>query len=94
MLHEQFVKSQLSKNMMLPSDLRPTEFRWNINQPGASTKPAVDRNDRQIASLEITSLGIGCNLNDLVSYDHKHNEANGEGNRDDHANSHSWNQGV
>ncbi|MDR6306559.1 glycogen operon protein [Nitrobacter vulgaris] len=36
----------------------------------------------------------GFNLNDLVSYDHKHNEANGEDNRDGHSNNHSWNHGV
>lgn len=36
----------------------------------------------------------GFNLNDVVSYDHKHNEANGEDNRDGHSNNHSWNHGV
>jgi glycogen operon protein len=33
-------------------------------------------------------------LNDLVSYDHKHNEANGEGNRDGADDNRSWNCGV
>jgi glycogen operon protein len=36
----------------------------------------------------------GFTLNDLVSYDEKHNEANGEGNRDGHAHNLSWNHGV
>ena len=33
-------------------------------------------------------------LNDLVSYNHKHNEANGEGNRDGANDNRSWNCGV
>ncbi|MBJ7408690.1 MAG: glycogen debranching enzyme GlgX, partial [Bradyrhizobium sp.] len=36
----------------------------------------------------------GFNLNDLVSYNDKHNEANGEDNRDGHSNNHSWNCGA
>ena len=36
----------------------------------------------------------GFTLRDLVSYDHKHNEANGENNRDGTDNNNSWNHGV
>ena len=36
----------------------------------------------------------GFTLNDTVSYDEKHNEANGEDNRDGTDNNHSWNHGV
>jgi glycogen operon protein len=36
----------------------------------------------------------GFTLNDLVSYDQKHNEANGEDNRDGANDNHSWNCGV
>ncbi len=36
----------------------------------------------------------GFTLHDLVSYDRKHNEANGEGNRDGWDVNHSWNCGV
>ncbi|MGY4363416.1 glycogen debranching enzyme GlgX [Bradyrhizobium sp. i1.7.7] len=36
----------------------------------------------------------GFNLNDLVSYNDKHNEANGEDNRDGHSNNHAWNCGT
>ena len=36
----------------------------------------------------------GFTLNDLVSYDRKHNEANGEGNRDGADDNRSWNCGV
>jgi isoamylase len=36
----------------------------------------------------------GFTLNDLVSYNEKHNEANGEDNRDGESNNESWNMGV
>jgi glycogen debranching enzyme GlgX/4-alpha-glucanotransferase len=36
----------------------------------------------------------GFTLRDLVSYEHKHNEANGEHNRDGADNNNSWNHGV
>ncbi len=36
----------------------------------------------------------GFTLADLVSHSHKHNEANGEDNRDGHDDNHSWNNGV
>jgi glycogen operon protein len=36
----------------------------------------------------------GFTLADLVSYDHKHNEANREENRDGHGDNRSWNSGV
>ncbi len=36
----------------------------------------------------------GFTLADLVSYDEKHNEANGEANRDGNGTNHSWNNGV
>jgi glycogen debranching enzyme len=36
----------------------------------------------------------GFSLADLVAYRHKHNEANGERNRDGHGENHSWNNGV
>jgi isoamylase len=46
------------------------------------------------ASVNFVTAHDGFNLNDLVSYDDKHNEANGEDNRDGHSNNHSWNHGV
>jgi glycogen operon protein len=36
----------------------------------------------------------GFTLADLVSHEHKHNEANGEGDRDGTGDNHSWNNGV
>ncbi len=45
-------------------------------------------------SINFVTCHDGFTLNDLVSYDEKHNEANGEGNRDGHNDNRSWNCGV
>jgi glycogen operon protein len=45
-------------------------------------------------SVTFIAAHDGFTLNDLVSYAHKHNEANGEDNRDGHNENHSWNNGV
>ena len=45
-------------------------------------------------SINFVTCHDGFTLNDLVSYDHKHNEANGEGNRDGSDDNRSWNCGV
>ncbi|MGZ4602832.1 MAG: glycogen debranching protein GlgX, partial [Kineosporiaceae bacterium] len=47
-----------------------------------------------LASVNFISAHDGFTLADLVSYDHKHNEANGEGNRDGATENRSWNHGV
>ena len=46
------------------------------------------------ASVNFVTCHDGFTLNDLVSYDAKHNEANGEGNRDGNDQNLSWNCGV
>ncbi len=46
------------------------------------------------ASVNFVTAHDGFTLRDLVSYDHKHNEANGEDNRDGTDNNRSWNCGV
>ena len=46
------------------------------------------------ASINFVTAHDGFTLRDLVSYDHKHNEANGEGNRDGTDDNRSWNCGV
>ncbi|MBV8838658.1 MAG: glycogen debranching protein GlgX [Alphaproteobacteria bacterium] len=46
------------------------------------------------ASVNFITAHDGFTLNDLVSYEGKHNEANGEDNRDGHANNLSNNHGV
>jgi glycogen debranching enzyme GlgX/4-alpha-glucanotransferase len=46
------------------------------------------------SSVNFITAHDGFTLADLVSYDHKHNEANGEGNRDGSNDNCSWNHGV
>jgi glycogen operon protein len=46
------------------------------------------------ASINFVTAHDGFTLNDLVSYERKHNEANGEGNRDGESNNESMNFGV
>ncbi len=48
----------------------------------------------QTRSVNFIAAHDGFSLYDLVSYAHKHNEANGEQNRDGHNENHSWNNGV
>ena len=47
-----------------------------------------------LSSINFVTCHDGFTLNDLVSYDAKHNEANGEGNRDGIDENLSWNCGV
>jgi isoamylase len=49
---------------------------------------------RPIASINFVTAHDGFTLEDLVSYNDKHNEANGEGNRDGEDHNRSWNCGV
>ncbi len=46
------------------------------------------------AGVNLLAVHDGFTLRDLVSYQDKHNEANGEDNRDGHNNNSSWNCGV
>ncbi len=47
-----------------------------------------------INSINFVTCHDGFTMYDLVSYNHKHNEANGEDNRDGHNENFSWNCGV
>ena len=47
-----------------------------------------------VAGINYVTAHDGFTLEDLVSYDDKHNQANGEGNRDGTSNNLSWNCGV
>jgi glycogen operon protein len=49
---------------------------------------------RPFASINFITAHDGFTLRDLVSYDVKHNEANGEGNGDGSDDNRSWNHGV
>ncbi len=46
------------------------------------------------ASVNFITAHDGFTLNDLVSFNDKHNEANGEENRDGHSHNRSWNHGA
>ncbi|MFC7381382.1 glycogen debranching protein GlgX [Sphaerisporangium rhizosphaerae] len=49
---------------------------------------------RPVASINFVTCHDGFSLTDLVSYDHKHNEANAENNRDGTDDNRSWNCGA
>ena len=52
------------------------------------------RGRRPWASVNFIAAHDGFTLHDAVSYDHKHNEANGEQGRDGHSDNRSWNCGA
>jgi isoamylase len=62
-----------------------------LGSPATSTR-AGRREPTQ--SINFVTSHDGFTLRDLVSYDRKHNEANGEDNRDGHDDNRSWNCGV
>ena len=49
---------------------------------------------RPVASINFVTAHDGFTLRDLVSYNDKHNEANGESNRDGESHNRSWNSGT
>lgn len=49
---------------------------------------------KPVASVNFVTAHDGFTLNDLVSYNNKHNEVNGEDNRDGESHNRSWNCGV
>ena len=53
-----------------------------------------DDNRRPTASINFITAHDGFTLHDLVSYNEKHNEANGENNNDGESHNRSWNCGV
>ena len=53
-----------------------------------------DDGRRPFASINFVTAHDGFTLRDLVSYNEKHNEANGEDNRDGESHNRSWNCGV
>ncbi|MFE4826413.1 glycogen debranching protein GlgX [Streptomyces sp. NPDC056672] len=53
-----------------------------------------DDGRRPLASINFTTCHDGFTLRDLVSYNEKHNEDNGESNRDGESHNRSWNCGV
>jgi glycogen operon protein len=61
---------------------------------GGSSSLYEARGGRPTNSINFVDCHDGFTLNDLVSYNAKHNEANGEGNRDGINDNLSWNCGV
>jgi isoamylase len=53
-----------------------------------------DDGRKPYASINFVTAHDGFTLNDLVSYNEKHNEANGEDNRDGESHNRSWNLGA
>lgn len=49
---------------------------------------------RPVASINFVTAHDGFTLRDLVSYNEKHNDANGEGNNDGESHNRSWNSGA
>ncbi|MEX2443279.1 MAG: glycogen debranching protein GlgX [Alkalispirochaeta sp.] len=61
----------------------------------AGSSDLYDANGRKpFHSINFVTSHDGFTLRDLVSYNHKHNDANGEGNRDGHNANFSFNYGV
>ena len=60
----------------------------------AAPRSTATRSARPRQSVNFVTCHDGFTLNDLVSYNQKHNEANGEDNRDGADDNRSWNCGV
>jgi glycogen operon protein len=60
----------------------------------ASADLFMKRGRKPWASVNFITAHDGFTLNDLVSYNDKHNEANGESNQDGHNHNLSWNHGA
>ena len=66
------------------------EFAYRLT--GSSDLYGDDR--RPVASINFITAHDGFTLNDLVSYNDKHNDANGEDNADGESHNRSWNMGA
>jgi isoamylase len=75
---------------------------WRGEAPGAALTPRLCASSdhfnhagrRAWASVNFITAHDGFTLNDLVSYNDKHNEANGEDNKDGNSYNRSWNCGA
>ena len=75
---------------------------WRGEAPASAVAPRLcasgdifnHRGRKPWASVNFITAHDGFTLNDLVSYDDRHNEANGEDNKDGHSDNRSWNCGV
>ena len=75
---------------------------WKAGAPASALAPRLcasadvfdHRGRRPWASVNFVTAHDGFTLNDLVSYNEKHNAANGEDNQDGSSDNHSWNCGA
>ena len=72
----------------------PGAIRGVASRLSGSSDLYADDGRSPYASVNFVTAHDGFTLRDLVSYDRKHNEANGEDNRDGSDNNRSWNHGV
>jgi isoamylase len=72
-------------------DRKIGDFAWRFT---GSSDLYYDDWRRPVASINFITAHDGFTLNDLVSYNQKHNAANGEDNRDGESHNRSWNCGV
>ncbi len=72
----------------------PGMLRAIAARMGGSADIYQERGQTPENSINFVTVHDGFTLNDLFSYDEKHNEANGEGNRDGISENFSWNCGV
>ena len=72
-------------------DIAHNELGWRLTG-SADLYQAAGR--KIFASINFVTCHDGFTLHDLVTYDHKHNEANGERNQDGSDDNASWNCGV
>jgi glycogen debranching enzyme GlgX/4-alpha-glucanotransferase len=69
-------------------------MRGEIATRMAGSRDVFGRAQAPSKGVNFVVVHDGFTLRDLVSYEHKHNEANGENNRDGTDNNNSWNHGV
>jgi len=72
----------------------PSSVGRVANRLFGSPEMYADKQREAEQSVNFVTSHDGFTLNDLVSYEHKHNEANQEGNRDGTDDNRSWNWGV
>lgn len=79
-----------------PGDARASRAELAQRLAGSSDRFRQDprRPRSPLASLNFVTAHDGYTLRDLVSYEQRHNQANGEHNRDGHHDNLSWNAGV
>ncbi len=72
----------------------PDGIRRVASRLAGSSDLYADDGRSPYASVNFVTAHDGFTVRDLVSYDRKHNKANGEHNRDGSDSNHSWNHGV